>query len=752
MPKASPIQTSFNAGEFTPLMYGRTDFDKYQSALALCKNFVPAIQGPLTRRPGTKYVANTKDNTKFVRLIPFEFSVIQPYMIEAGDLYFRFFKDNATITETPLVITGITQANPAVVTISGHGYSNGDVVFITGVAGMTEVNGKFYTVANVTASTFELSGVDSTGFTPYTSGGTSGKVYEIVSPYAEADLDELQFVQSADVLYIVHEDYAPRKLSRTGDAAWTLTAIDFLDGPFGSVNTDTANTLTPSGTTGSITVTAVNDTFVSTDVGRHIRFLDSASKWTWLEITAFTNTKVVTATVRGPDLATTTAPDSWRLGVWSDTTGYPSTVTFFEDRLFFGGATNFPQRIDGSKTGDYENFEATAADGTVAADNALSFTLNANQVNKIQWLMDGEKGLTVGTAGGEWIVRPSTLNEALNATNIKATRSTTFGSENTIPVRVGNAVLFVERSFRKLRELTYVFEIDGFRAPDLTILAEHLSQGGLDFLAYAQNPQPIVWAVRADGALLGMSYSRTEDAVGWHQHVIGGVSDAQGASAKVESIAVIPSSDGTRDELWMTVKRWVDGAEVRHVEALTKFWETGDTLEGAFFVDSGLTYSGSAVTSLSGLDHLEGEVVSILSNGATHPDKTVTDGAVSLDRNTTSASIGLSYNSDATTMRIDAGSADGTAQGKTKRIHQVVFRFFDTLGFKYGKDFGNLFILPFRKGSDPMNAPPPLFNGDTERLNWPGGYDQEGQLYFRQDQPLPCTVVAIMPQVVTQDR
>jgi hypothetical protein len=366
--------------------------------------------------------------------------------------------------------------------------------------------------------------------------------------------------------------------------------------------------------------------------------------------------------------------------------------------------------------------------------------------------MDGEKGLTVGTAGGEWIVRPSTLNEALNAANIKATRSTTFGSENTIPVRAGNAVLFIERSFRKLRELAYVFEIDGFRAPDLTILAEHLSQGGLDVLAYAQNPVPIVWAARADGTLLGMSYSRTEDAVGWHQHLVGGVSDASETAAKVESIAVIPSSDGTRDELWLSVQRWVNGAEVRHIESLTKFWETGDTLEEAFFVDSGLTYSGAAVTTLSGLDHLEGETVSILSNGAAHPDKVVTNGAVSLERETTTAAIGLKYNSDATTMRTDAGSADGTAQGKTKRIHQVVFRFFDTLGFKYGKDFDNLFSLPFRKGSDPMDAAPPLFSGDTENLNWPGNYDQEGQLYMRQDQPLPCTIVAIMPQVVTQDR
>ncbi|MCK4958886.1 MAG: hypothetical protein KAT00_05790 [Planctomycetes bacterium] len=681
MPKASPIQTSFNAGEFSPLMDGRVDFEKFRASLSLCSRWVPVIQGPVLKCPGTPHIINVRDDSKKSRLIPFQFSTEQAYQVEFADLFLRFFKDHALILDGPPV--------------------------------------------------------------------------EVASPYSETEVPDVQFVQSADVLYLFHPDFETRKLTRTSDIAWTLTTTDFMDGPFGSVNPDATNTMTPNGTTGSITLTTINDTFVSTDIGRLVRFQDSAAEWTWLEITAFSSTKIVTALVRGQDLATTTASDVWRLGVFSETTGYPATGTFFEDRLMVGGATFTPQRIDGSKTGDYENFEATAPDGTVASDNAVSFTFNARQVNAIQWMDDGEKGLTVGTTGGEWIVRPSTLSEALSPTNVQAKKSTAYGSKRTTPLSIANATLFIQKAARKVRELTYVFELDGFRAPDLTILAEHVSQTGLAEIVYQQEPHPIVWARREDGLLLGMSYSRNEDAIGWHRHPIAGVSDAQGSPAIVESISVIQSPDGTRDELWMIVQRYVDGTVVRHIEYMDKFWESGDDPKTSVFLDSALSYSGAPVTTLSGLDHLEGETVGILADGATHPDKTVSGGEVTLDRETSDAIVGLSYQSNLETQRIEAGAADGTAQGKTKRIHRVVVRLIDTLGLKYGRSQGgvpeDIFALEFRKGSDPMDQAPPLFTGDKD-LNWPAGYDTEGRMYIRHEDPLPATIAALMPQLLTQDR
>jgi hypothetical protein len=270
--------------------------------------------------------------------------------------------------------------------------------------------------------------------------------------------------------------------------------------------------------------------------------------------------------------------------------------------------------------------------------------------------------------------------------------------------------------------------------------------GGIKEMAYTQQPYPIVWSVRGDGVLLGMSYARDSDVIGWHQHVLGGT------DAEVESICAVPSADQTADTLWLSVKRTIDGVTARHVEYMTPFWEEGDALADSFFVDAGLqTTFGSPVTSVSGLFHLEGETVAILADGATHPDKVVSNGAITLDREATTVTVGLSYAADGRTLRAEAGAADGTAQGKTKRLHRTTFRFWDTLGWKYGRDFDDLFDDFFRSGGDPMDSPPPIFTGDKS-VNWPGGYDREGYVVFRHDQPLPATLVAIMPQLITQDR
>jgi len=819
MPKASPIQTSFNAGEFSPLMYGRVDYDRYKNGLELCENWVPIIQGPLLKRPGTKFIAHLADSTKKSSLIHFSFNADQSYMIEFSDQKIRFYTDDAAIVEADVTITGATQANPVVVTATAHGYANGDAVYIKDVVGMTELNGRPFVVANVTANTFELSGVDGTGYTAYTSGGAANRVYEIDSPYLEADLPEIQHAQSADVLYLTHEDYAPRKLIRMADLTWELQIIDLDDGPYLQTNPVDENVITPNktsnksitgatqanpvvitsashgflngeavhinqvvgmeelndgiftvankatnsfellgidgtaygayvsgGIASSVTLTAANPTFAATDVERTLRFLDSAGNWSWFEIIAYTSSTVVTAALLGPDLATTTGTNNWRLGAWSDTTGYPGSVTFFEDRLWFGGGAGEPARIDGSKTSEYEVFSPSNEAGVVPANYAVSATLNADSINAIRWMSDNEKGLVVGTSGGEWIVRPSTLSESISPSNISAKRSTTFGSKKEQPIRVGSNTLFIQRSGRKLRELAYSFEKDGFTAPDLTLLSEHLSETGLVQLAFAQQPQPIVWALRADGKLLGMSYAREENVVGWHKHTLGGT------DVEVESISVIPSETLNADQLWMIVKRTINGATARCVEVMTPFWKEGDTLSDSFFVDSGLQSTfASPVTTVSNLHHLEGETVSVLADGATHPDKIVVNGSITLDREATVVTVGLEYSATGRTLRAEAGAADGTAQGKTKRIHRVTFRLRDTLGWKYGRTLDDLFELPFRSAGDDMDEPPPLFTGD-KTLDWPGGYDQEGYVAFSHDQPLPATLISIMPQLITQDR
>lgn len=760
MPKASPIQSSFNVGEISPLLFGRVDQDWYPAALATCLNYIPLIQGPITRRGGTYWASEVKNSSAKTRVARFEYSTTQAYIIEFGDQYCRFYKDNALITLTAQSITGITQASPAVVTYSGADtYANGDRVVITGVSGMGQVNNREFTVANVNAAanTFELSGVDSTGYDAYTSGGSVAEVYEISTPYLEADLFDLKFTQSADTLYIRHPSYARRKLTRSGHTSWTLSLMADSDGPYLPTNT-TATTLTPSAATGNgITITASAVTginggsgFVSTDVGRVIRLKEGAT-WGWVKIVGFTSSTVVTADVKST-LTNVNAKATWRLGLWSDTTGYPACATFFEDRLIEGGNTSNPSRFDGSESGDYESFQPSDMDGTVVDSHAISYTLNANTVQNIRWMLDDDKGLLVGTVGGEWIVRPSTTGQALTPTNVSAKQSTPHGSANITAIRASSAVLFVQRSKRKLREIAYNLNLDKLVAPDRTVRAEHITKGGIAGITYQQEPHSIVWAWKADGTLLGFTFDQPQGVLSWHKHTLGGTFST--GSAVVESADVIPAPDGATDELWMVVKRTINGATKRYVEYATGVFEDGDAIADAFFVDAGLTYSGAATSTISGLWHLEGQTVSVLADGAVVPDRVVTNGKITLPQAATTVHVGLGFTSRVKLLRQDAGARDGTAQGKLKRITRVIVRFLASVGLSYGKlgsdDGGTLDDMVFRDSGMDTNAAVPPFTGD-KRVSWPGDWDREAWAVFEQKQPLPSTICAVMPQVQTED-
>ncbi|MCA9339376.1 MAG: hypothetical protein KDA17_00520 [Candidatus Saccharibacteria bacterium] len=830
MPKVSPLQSSFGAGEFSPLLHGQVELDRYKQALDTCQNYIPSLQGGLVRRSGTMYVADTETVSEASRLVPFQFSTTQAYILEFGNLYMRVYRNNAQVT-------------------------------------------------------------------------SGGVPYEIVTPYAAADLFQLRFTQSADTLGICHPDYPPYFLSRTGHTAWTLTEFLTEDGPYLPINATTM-TLTPSAATGAgvtvstgpaTAITATADSgglikitstahgkvtgdkvgisgvggtteangswtitkvdadnftldgstyanawtaggdvypylFESTDVGRLIR-MQEGSVWGWGSIATFVNYGQVTFDVEST-LTDTTSKTFWRLGVYSETTGYPACVTFHEDRLCFAGATNYPQRIDCSRVADYPDFAPSATDGTVTDSHALSFTFNANDVNVVRWIISDEKGLLVGTSGGEWIARPSSQGEALTPSNITAKRSTTYGSANVQAVKFGKSVLFLQKSARKIRELMYFYDADGFSATDMTLLAEHITTNGVTEMVVQKEPQPILWCVRGDGQLIGLTYERDVDSfkVGWHRHIVGGVSDAGGTAAKVESVAVIPSADGTRDELWMIVQRYVNGAVTRHVEYMTKLFDDSVEQKDAFFLDAGLTYDAPVtitgitranpgvvtavahgfsngdkvlisdvlgmtevngnsylvankttdtfeltsvagvntntsaftvyvsggevrkyVSTISGLTHLEGETVDILADGAVQPSATVASGAITLSVAATTVHVGYGYESDARMLRLNAGSADGTSIGKTQRTHRVGVMLHRSLGLKLGMGFDDLTTITFRTSADAMTRAPALFTGILSE-NVDGGYDFQNQLCIRQDQPLPSMILALMPQLHTQDR
>ena len=207
MPRTTLALTAFIAGEFYAKLDGRTDFEKYQAGCKTLENMLVHPQGMASRRVGTQFISEVKTSSEKTRLIPFEFSTTQTYILEFGNGYIRFFKDKGQILEDDKTVSGITNANPGVVTASSHGFSNGDFVILSSVAGMTEVNGITYKVANKTTNTFELNDVDGNAvntstsgpYSTYTSVGVANRIYQITTSYTTAQLFELMIAHSADV-------------------------------------------------------------------------------------------------------------------------------------------------------------------------------------------------------------------------------------------------------------------------------------------------------------------------------------------------------------------------------------------------------------------------------------------------------------------------------------------------------------------------------------------------------------------------
>lgn len=576
---------------------------------------------------------------------------------------------------------------------------------------------------------------------------SGGSPYEISSPWTTAQLSEVDFVQSADVMYIVHKSHPIQKLVRNSATSWTLTPVYLDDGPYLPTNTTTA-TLTFAHKTGTgVTVTASTATFAATDVNRVIRiFNGSPAVWGWARIVSYVSATEVTADII-QEVGATTAAATWRLGLWSDTTGYPGVVALVEDRLTFGDGDPQPFSVHFSRTGDYENFAPTEPDGQVIDDNAISINLvggngTTGRVDKVRWIVGDEKGVLVGTTGGEWLIRGSSSSAPITPSSTQVRQITVMGSNDTKPVRAGNSVLMVQRGSRKVRELAYAFDIDGFRSTDLSLLAEHLTQAGIKEMAYQQELYSIIWLVRRDGNLVSLTYDRNNEVSGWARHFLGGT------DVEVVSVATIPSPDGVTDDVWLTVKRTVNGGTVQYVEYIEPFVSDLVQTTNSYFVDAGIIQENvTAFTTVTGLGHLEGETVTVLADGATHPNKVVASGQITLDRPTNKAVVGLGYTSKLETLRIEAG-VDGTAQGKIKRIHKVVVRFYQTVHAKLGRNFNNLDTIFFRSSLDNMGEALPLFSGDKDQV-FGGTYDRDGHICIQQDLPLPMTVLGMFPELVT---
>ena len=761
MPYHKYVQ-NFNAGELSPFLSNRTDVAKYESGCQILENMVILPYGGVMRRPGTQYLGKAKFPNLPCRLIGFNFSVTTNFILELGHTYIRF-------------------------------WTNGIQVMTPG------------------APAFPL---------------------EKVTPYNSVDLRQIQYCQINDIMYLTHPSYLPQKLSRLADDNWTFAEVAFKWPPLLDENV-TQCTITPSGTSGSITLTSNCGIFEPTDVGSvwqighnmagggqtYVECVLGAANansglirvrgpWTFttfgtwegevrinrtiyrtgvLEtIRTYNNTiagqRNVSTTgtededcslqiyfythgvagssspiarlefsnarvyglvkltgITGPQssyadviwgLARTDATPYWSKPAFSGTSGYPRCVCLHEQRLWFGGTKLKPLSLHGSQIDDFENFQRGSG-----ADVGLMFNLSSNESNPINWMISQTKML-IGTAGGEWSVGATNADQAMGPGNIQARQQSNFGSSYLQARAVNEVVLFSQRQSHKVRELTYSFQKDGWVAPDLTILASHIASDGFVEHAFAQQPDAIFWCVTSDGLLVGMTYERDQNVVGWHRHTTQG---------SFESVATIYGGSKA-DELWMSVKRHINGVDVRYIERFDpSFRPTMDEEDKGkyWYLDCGFRSGGSTETTVvNGLSHLNGCTVGVLGDGANQPQRVVTGGQVTIQEPAKLILLGLPFTSRVRPMNLNIPVAD-TSQGRKVRIHKMVVRFYKSLTAKFSSDGTKWDEVFFRDREDLMDSSPSVFTGDREVFTG-ANFNTAQAMTIAQDRPFPLCILALI--------
>lgn len=501
--------------------------------------------------------------------------------------------------------------------------------------------------------------------------------------------------------------------------------------------------------------------FKATDVNRLFR-IGWAGRWTWGKITAFTSTSEVSvslyedvprdphnaANLAGATNGALTASDTtgrsydWRMGAWSDTTGYPSCGVFHEQRLWFGRTDTEPQTIWGSVAGDFENFSPTELDSAVLEDNAIGFTIASTKANPIKWMISGP-AITVGTTGGEWQVKSSsTTSEPITPLNIVVTPHTSHGSHNRVqPVRIGNSVMFADRPGNRVRELIYDFSVDALVSKDLTYLSEHMLREGTGaiYSAYQQEPNNICWYVLNDGTLAAVTINKDQEIVAWHHHSISnGTSDAV-----VESIAVIPNTDSSKDNVYMVVKR----GNNRYVELLQNdFYPNGTNRKGMAYLDGSVIFSGTdfSGTVVAGLHHLEGKTVTVTIDGTELGTYTVSGGAITIASQTSKELVvGVLYTSTAKSLPPEGGSAFGVSQGKIKKIAKYNVRLLNSLALDYGFNANGQSLNSITNLHEDGSIANTNFYTGTKELVPNNPYDAESQWTLSTSKPYPLNILSV---------
>jgi len=584
-----------------------------------------------------------------------------------------------------------------------------------------------------------------------------GAPVELTSPWTSDMLWSLSICQSADIFFIACPYCKPHKLCRKGHSLWEvkvmifgsgMTAPDTLTGQAavsGSreysyvVTAIDPFTREESEASQKVTVKAPEELSASASVAlewdsQHDEAVFAIYKC-WDESGRFGYAGQATGkkwTDKGitPDFS---EGCSLTRHVFENVDEYPSVVQFYQQRLCLAASNKQPQTLWMSRSGSYSNFNIS---DPLRDDDSISATIAADRVNRIEWMIPC-KQLLLGTAGSEWSLTGGD-QQAVSPSSISFERQSSIGTAPVAPLIIGDSILFLQRGGKVIREFQYSLQKDGYIGTELSILSEHLLRNNaVVSWAYQQEPYSIIWCVLADGTLAAFTYEREHDVVGWHRHSTDG---------KFESICCINGAEG--DEIWCIVSRLVDGEERRYVERLAAF-QSGDR-DGSFFVDSGMSYSGEPKKTFSGLEHLEGKTVHVLADGFVMPPSVVTDGAITLSQPASVVHAGLSYASELIPTEKEIVLQSGSSVGKTRRVSRVNVQVHNTPSLQVGIEGVEEFFVD-TEGMPQTDSVFPSQNSEAV-IEVNSGYGNRSNVVFRQEKPLPLTLLSYAMQVEVGDR
>jgi hypothetical protein len=685
----NPIQRSFTSGEISPAVQARADIVKYATGLNLCENFIVRSQGGVYSRPGFSFKGALDDSDKVGRLIPFSFNTAQTYILVFEHLKIRVMKDGGYVLD-------------------------------------------------------------------------GAAIFELATPYTESQLSRLSFTQSADVMTIVHPAHDPRNLSRLDHDDWTLAVISYVS----SVTPPTFASIAAVGT-GAGTYDKDYSYVVTTVDGDGVESLPSSeSSITTSSLSTTAGVRLTWGAISGAEYYRVYKDPSNNTGIYgwvgdSNTTTFddfniaplssdappgdrrpfdgannkPATVEYYQQRQVFASTNNEPQSVYTTQTNNFKSFRLSTP---ARDDDAVTFTVAAKRVNEVRHLLSLDS-LVLLTSGGEWRVSEG-RDEVLTPSSVGVRIQSYNGTSWVKPVIINSTALYLQEKGSRIRDLNYDFNSDGYTGNDLSIMAEHLFDGfTITDMTYTDEPYGILWCVRSDGVLLGLTYLREHQVWGWHRHTTDGL---------FESVATI-SEDG-RDALYAIVNRTIGGVTKRYVERLEK--RESINAEDAFYVDSGLSYDGVPATTFSGLDHLEGEAVDVLADGYAVTGRTVTGGSITLEREASKVHIGLKYTPVIETLDIDTNSPTETLKAQSVSVSKVYIEVEGTRGGFVGakRDVTSGASTTFQEikprfESDGYNAI--ALKSYKQEVSIDPSWGKGGGIRIEQRSPLPMAILSVIPRV-----